>query len=197
MFDDLRVTPVVTVAPGVEPITAGDLVEHSKIDPATDAAWTARAIAAARQRVELETGLALITQTVTGYMDRFPCGVIQLPSPPLIAISSVKYIDPNGSQQTLSSAVYQADNKRRPARFGLAYGQAWPAIRSQMNAVEIAYTCGFGADAAAVPALLRHAMLMIVGHWHEHREEVSDFALFDVPRAAESMYGQYRVNWFG
>ncbi len=195
-MDSLRVHSVVTTPPQDEPITVDDLRMHSKIDDTTEDAWAMVAIAAARQRIEEETGLALMRQTRTAYLDRFPRGVIKLPAPPLISIVSVKYIDTDGAQQTLSSSVYQSDNKREPGRFGLAYGQSWPSTRTQMNAVEIAYLCGYGSAPDNVPELIRQAMLMIVGHWNEHREEVSDFQLYDVPRTAESMYGLYKVNWF-
>jgi uncharacterized phiE125 gp8 family phage protein len=147
---------------------------------------------------EETTGRALMMQTWTAYLDRWPFGEpAWLPRPPLIAVASVKYIDSTGVQQTLDPSTYQVDNKSAPGRFSLAYAKSWPSVRPQMNAIEIEYTCGYGAEPEAVPEPIRHAIMMTVAHWNEHRETVNDFALHDVPMSAEWALQPYRVHWFG
>ena len=68
----------------------------------------------------------------------------------------VKYIDPNGTQQTLDPSVTTLDNVTAPARLRLAYGQAWPITRDQWDAVRIQYVVGW-ADAASVPLPVKQA----------------------------------------
>lgn len=191
-----RLRATLTTRPSDEPITVDELRQHGRIDDTTDDAWALLAIASARRRVEEETGRALMQQTWTAYMDQFPCGLIRLPRPRLISIAAVKYIDPDGEQQTLASSVYQVDGKSEPARFGLAHGQSWPATRCQMNAVEIAYPCGYGTSPDSVPEPIRQALLLIVGHLYEHREAVNDVQLHEIPMGAQWLLDPYRVVSF-
>lgn len=191
-----RIRAVRTADAQDEPVSVDELVQHSRISGTADNAWLAVAIKAARHKVEEEIGRALLTQTWTAYLDGFPCGEIRLPRPRALAITSVKYIDTNGAQQTLASSVYQLDARSEPSRFGLAYAQSWPSTRDQMNAVEIAYTCGYGAQPEHVPAAIRHAIMMIVAHLYEHRETVNDFQLHEIPMGAGWLLDPYRVVCF-
>src|SRR5437764_6601159 len=68
---------------------------------------------AAREYVEKALG---VTMTETVYkltLDQFPCrqwigwgDAIQIPRPPLRSVTSIKYIDGNGVQQTFSPSAY-------------------------------------------------------------------------------------------
>lgn len=57
----------------------------------------------------------------------------------------------------------------------------------------------FGTDGAGInflgeiPSEFTQAMLLMIGHWYNHREEVSDFQLFEVPKAVESLLLPLRV----
>lgn len=191
-----RLRARVTTEPADEPVSVEELRQHGRVDGTADDAWLSVAIKAARQKVELEIGRALMTQTWTAYMDAFPIGAVRLPMPRAIAITSVLYVDTDGAQQTLSSTVYELDSKSEPARFGLAYGQSWPSTGNVTNAVEIAYTAGYGAAGDAVPAPIRHAIMMIVAHLYEHRESVNDFQLHEIPQGAGWLLDPYRVVCF-
>jgi len=64
-------------------------------------------------------------------------------------------------------------------------------------AVDITSATGSGQSCVgAVPAPMRHAMLLIIGHLFEHREEVSDIELFEMPFAAAALLSPYRVVRF-
>lgn len=98
--------------------------------------------------------------------------------------------------QTLSPRLYQVDVKTDPGRIAPAYGQVWPQTRCEtLNAVTIRFVCGYGL-AAAVPKTIKQAMLLMIGHWFEHREEVSDFELFPVPSAVDMLLMPHRVLRF-
>ena len=163
-----------TVGPVLEPVSLADAKEHLGVfHPASDGRITAL-IMAARQFVEEWTGRQLITATWKLTLDTFPAGIIRLPKPPLITVSSVKYYDQDGVLQTLATSVYQADSSDEPARFGLQSGEAWPSIEDgRYGAVEITYTAGYGAAASSVPPAIVHAVKLLIGHWNENREAVS------------------------
>jgi uncharacterized phiE125 gp8 family phage protein len=43
----------------------------------------------------------------------------------------------------------------------------WPANLDDQNAVTVTWWAGYGTSGASVPAAIRHAMLMLVGHWYD------------------------------
>ena len=96
---------------------------------------------------------------------------IYLPLPSLQTVGSINYIDQNGVQQTLDPTLYKVGTVSEPGRLTPAYAQTWPATRNEASAVEITYTCGYGA-AAAVPAGIQSWMLLRLGALYENREEV-------------------------
>ena len=133
-------------------------------------------VAAARKRIERGTELALITQTVEVKLDRFwgSCA-IELPMPPLQSVESVKYVDPDGVEQTLDASTYLVSTHRRPGRVWLASGKSWPATKDEREAVTITFKAGFGdepADVFAAAPNLLHAMRMLVAHYDRNREAV-------------------------
>ena len=111
---------------------------------------------------------------------------IDLPRGPVIAIDSVKYLDPDNVEQTLDSAVYTLDLVSDPARIVRNDGESWPALGSQPNQVRIHYRSGFG----TVPAPIKIAILMTVA------------TLFDNPAAGGLPDGAllrlqpWRSEWF-
>ena len=97
--------------------------------------------------------------------------MVTLDHAPVSAVVSVVYTDPVGASQTLGPAAYELDAITEPCRLVPAYGSSWPATRSQINAVAITYTCGYGAP-EAVPESIKRWMLLRIGALYENREEV-------------------------
>ena len=91
-------------------------------------------------------------------------GRIKLPYPPLIAVSSVTYLDSTGTEQTLPSADYLASDEGLQA----AYGNTFPDGRWQPDAVMINYSAGYTTPPPAIVA----AMLLMVGDLYSNRETV-------------------------
>ena len=143
-------------APASEPITTAVAKLHLRVDHSVDDALIDTLCAAAREYVETGTGRKCITQTWDLKLDAFPCnnGAIWLAFPPVTSVTSITYVDTNGTTQTLSSALYTTDLPpgvaSAYARIVPAYQQTWPLTREVPNAVVVRYACGF-ANAAAVP----------------------------------------------
>ena len=116
---------IVTVPPAEEPILIADAKNFLRVDTTADDALISTFITAARKRIETVTYTRLITQTLQLTLDWFPGGrttgyfggyglrwwgrgswpVIEL-EPPAQSITSVAYLDPSGTPQTLSSSLY-------------------------------------------------------------------------------------------
>lgn len=115
------------------------------LDTALDGLITAY-VQGITEHAEQLTGSSFITQTWRTTLPAFPTS-IRLASSPLIAITSVKYIDTAGVEQTLAAASYTVEGEYIVP----AYNVTWPATRLQANAVTVDATYGYGATEAAVP----------------------------------------------
>jgi uncharacterized phiE125 gp8 family phage protein len=178
-----------TLAPTIWPVTVDEMKEHSRIDVGDDDDLLLARIKAATIHCEKIARRQFMQATWRLSLDRFPVGVhndptspaieghdIILPRPKLLAVSSIKYDDADGTEQTLDASAYRANADERPARISLAYNEAWPTTRTHSNAVRILYTAGYSAEAdetaaqAAVPEDVKQAIRLLVAHWYENRE---------------------------
>jgi uncharacterized phiE125 gp8 family phage protein len=191
------------LAPDHEPITLIEARLHLRLDatgsPAShpDDALVTSLIKAARQHIDGKDGLlsrALITQTWELQLDGFPVNEIRLALPPLQSVSSVKYDDTAGVEQTVATANYAVDAVTPPGWVIPITGFSWPATMETPNAVRIRFVAGYG-NAAAVPEPIKAAMKLLIGHLYENREEVAVAQTVSIlPMAAEALLSPY-VFW--
>jgi uncharacterized phiE125 gp8 family phage protein len=152
--------PIIDIqAPAAEPIAQADVKASARIDGAEFDSQLAIIIPALRRHVEGRLGRRLINQTVELVLDRFPASEIDLQLPSVSSIVSVKYLDANGTEQTLASNAYALDSASYTAWLMPAYGQQWPETMDAANAVRVRFVVGYGAEAAAVPEDIRLWMI--------------------------------------
>ena len=150
-------------APTAEPVTIDELKAHLRVTSGVEDADLARLITAAREHVEQQTGRALADQTREYTADAFPSsGVLRLGFAPVVSISSVKYLDETGAEQTLDASVYTVDTQSEPGALVLKVNQDWPDTASLPAAVRVRYVCG-----TTAPQILKQAILFIAAHWYE------------------------------
>lgn len=139
-------------------------------------------------------GRALITQTWDLYLDDFPADdVIELPFSPAQSITEITYIDYAGNTQTLDTDAYSVNIHAYKPFIVLNIGYTWPVTRDIINAVKVRGVYGYGDDASDVPAPIRHAALLLVGHLYENREATTTLNIRDLPMAFDSLIAPYRV----
>ena len=185
-------------APTTEPISVADAKKQLELATSYTAhdQHLAMLITAARQYVENHTGLAICTQTWDYTFDRWPSSnePIYLPKSPVASITSVKYYDQDGSQQTWSSGQYVVNVNRNPAVIRIQYGYTWPTYRAQPDSHTIRMVCGYGATTTSAPAAVRQALLLLVSHWFEQRTpEIVGTTSNNVAHALDALLMQYRM----
>lgn len=169
--------------PEVEPVTLEEAKAHLRVDGSDEDALISALIVAGRQWAENEIGYVTVQRQLRLVLDEFPASgvdVITLPRSRLISIDSVQYADRNGATQDWAAENYSADTASVEGRLLRAFGVEWPETRAQRQAVTITYTAGWPDDgasppdyAANVPQPIKQAILLLVGHWYEHREAVN------------------------
>jgi uncharacterized phiE125 gp8 family phage protein len=176
--------------PASEPVSPSEAKAHLRVDGSADDALITALIVAARQAAENITGRALVTQTWDLYLDAFD-PTIELPMPPLQAVTSISYTDTDGTVGTLAEAAYKVDTVSEPGRLIPAYGTEWPATRADVNVIMIRFTAGYGA-AAAVPQPIKQWMLLKIGELYENREASAERAAAPMPFVDALLY-PYRI----
>ncbi len=204
---------------GLEPITVAEAKLHCRVDYTEDDRLIASFISAARLRAEVLTRRTLIKQVFDQYVDTFPFasggyydrhirqwgpgpgwlpssggGVIALMARPVSAVASVKYTDASGTLQTIDPANY-ITSLGLGGRIQSLPGFVWPITRDQIDAIAIRFTAGV-ATANDISETVKSACRLMVGHWYEHREEVSDAQTYSVPNTVDALLavddtGQY------
>lgn len=124
-------------------------------------------------------GRALGGQTLEWRGSEWPCGEFDFPYPPYIELVSVKYVDPDGVEQTLpmSDPLYFED---------------MPSVRGRSTDIRIRYRAGY----QAVPPAIKVAILLYVAAWYENREEVvigASVAPLPPSVGAEALLATYKV----
>ncbi len=181
--------------PATEPVTLVEAKVHLRVDAVSEDALITSLITAAREYAETVTWRALITQTWKFYCDDWPVGdEILLPNAPLQSVASVKYKDTAGIQTTWGVSNYIVDTDSEPGRVVLGYGLSWPSVTLYpANPIEIEFTAGYGV-AAAVPASIKQAMLLLIGHLYENREATAaGQTITEVPFAVKALLSPLRV----
>jgi len=177
---------LVTPAAAATVVTLPIAKAHCRIDHPDDDALITALIAAAEAHLDGYSGIlgrALLEQTWEQKFwnfyecnrngGAFPCVYkLRLPVGIASSIVSIHYYDSDNVDQTVGSAVYQLMTDELGSYVSLKPLQTWPATYYREDAVTIQWKAGYGATAALVPAAIRHAMLLLVGHWYENRESV-------------------------
>lgn len=161
---------VLVTPPAIEPLTLVEAKLRAGLDwlagDPRDALMNGF-IAAARAKVEADTGLALLTQTRDVYFDALTTRTIALPaqSMPLQSVTSIKSTDTAGVVNTLDPATYVVD--LASGRIGLALGAMWPSDLRPFQPYVLRLVAGWTSAAlllAAAP-LLVHAVGLLVAHY--------------------------------
>lgn len=179
-------------APAVEPVTRDELRTLLRDPPTEENGFIDTCLPEARQIFEAITGLACINQTWRLTLDTWPGGreawqdgyrelpvselnrgmidYVTLPRYPLSSVTGIQTYDMDNTPAAVSvSDVFYLDLASFPGRLILQDGQTWPVALRNRNAIEITYVSGFGANAAAVPATVKRAILQIAAYLFDNR----------------------------
>ena len=190
--------------PAVEPLTVAEAKLHLRVDISDDDAYIGTLITAAREWVENYLDRTLITTQLILRAAEFPTEELELPRPPMVASGTatavvITYTLADTTTATLSTALYRVDRTTTPGNVAPIINGTWPSdVIEDANAVAVTYWAGYGPTSASVPATIRHACLMLIGHWYDRRSAVLtgtiskplEFAVESL--LASNNWGQYR-----
>ena len=150
-------------------VSADDLCSHCRIDAPDEDEYLEGLLDAAEADAEDYTDRRFLTQTWDQYFDGFN-DPLYLRYPPLQSVTSVKYIDTAGVEQTLSTSVYEVGSERGVGVVRRKYDQDWPSTRGHEDVVIVRCKVGYGDDCVDVPDRIRHAVRLHAAHQYRYRE---------------------------
>jgi uncharacterized phiE125 gp8 family phage protein len=184
-------TPLALTPPAVEPVSLTEAKSYLRLDQSDEDGLIGTLITAARLMIEAASGRMLVDQNWRIVLDRWPeTSEIRLPLSPVSAIVAARVYDTGGAAQAVSVGSLVLDKQADPPLIRMV-GPV-PTIGRQRGAIEIDVTAGYGATAAAVPALLRQAVLRLAARWFELRGDVVGQDAAALPAAIMALVAPFR-----
>lgn len=159
---------IVVTDPAVgEALTLAEAKAHLRLDTDAEDALIESLIRVAREYLEAECGLSLLSQGFRLYLDGWPTGhAVLIRKHPVRTLEAVTLYGEDGLPEPVDLATVRLETAGRPARLHLGRIAA-------PNGVEVDFTAGFGEAGADVPDMLKRAMLVHIARMFEIRGAVS------------------------
>ena len=145
-----------------EPLSATELKAYLRVDHSEEDDLILDLIAAARQRIESEYGVAMLTQTIEAdFIGR--SSYLELPRAPLQSITSAQI------REGAEISAKLVTSGRRRVRVSRSDGQLIMGVGDELT---VTYQAGFSGSAPGVPQVLKQAIRMAVADWFQNRGTV-------------------------
>lgn len=188
-----------TIDAAAPAVSDAELKLFAKIDLTDDDALVTALNETAEEYTKDTLERSLVHETFELSLDEFPRSgcPIDICRTPLVSVTSIKYTDTDGVEQTLAATEYKVDTKAEPAAIYEAHLKTWPSTRDEVNSVRVVFVAGFGAAAADVPNQFKTIIKQLFVHWYEHREPMKDKTWKEIPEHLNALIDKYRIKTFG
>ena len=171
--------------PTEEPVTVPEVCSHLRLeDGEADPGLIDNYIRTARDVCQNYLQRQFVTATWDFFQDDFPVGgraPYPVCLPPLQSVTTVKYYDTAGTQQTWASSNYTLSTDTEPGKIEPNTDTYWPEAQNRVDAVEIRGVVGYG-GAGAVPETIKTAMKELIRMWHD-----GDCIMGDIPDGIKAL----------
>lgn len=167
--------PYLLTPPATTPVSLAEAKTHCRVDHSGDDTYITGLIGAAVGHLDGRAGIlgrCIMEQVWVYPFAKWPAsGYLKIDIPDVSA-AVVKYFDTDGAEQTVSSSVYRVERAVEGAHIWFTSGFTWPDLYiDRPSPISVTVTAAMPSTAPALQAI-RHAMLLMIGHWYENREEV-------------------------
>lgn len=206
--------PVLVTAPTTLPVTLEEAKAHLRrdADETEEHDLITALVNAAVGHLDGWTGIlgrCLEEQTWRQDFDGFD-RVIRLPLWPIIEISSITWRNEAGQIATVSSDDYALKSDALGAYVRFKNDFEYPSGLNETSAVAVTFTAGYPREGAiegdpeaeppveanpgtsTVPAAIKAAILLLVGHWYVNRMAVKEGSFQELPMAVNALIAPYR-----
>lgn len=186
-------------APLTDPLTLPEVKSHLRVEHSDDDEHIARLISTAVDYVDVtgSLGKAMITQTWGEWFAGNP-GTVTLSLGPIQSVSAIKYYDADNVLQTATLSNFLVLGTKTRTSIKPKSGYTWPVTFNRDDAIKVEYVIGYGDSPTNVPQTVRQALMMIIAHWYENREnELLGTISKTLPHGFEALIDFERGSWYG
>lgn len=193
------IVPARPISEVTEPISLEECYQHLRLSEfegggRPDDDLVMAYLAAARMHCENRTGITLGMQNFEVVMDSFP-DTIELPYPPFIALlDGIQFTD-GVTDTEVDPDTYTVDTWSGDTAV-ISPVSSWPE-QPEGQMIRIRYSAGYGPEpeaAAPLPAPVRAAILLMLGHLYANREAVDLNTMTALPLGVDSLLRPYSVR---
>lgn len=195
--------PVLATAPVLLPVSLAEAKRHLRVDDNSEDALIEGLVRAATEHLDGWAGVlgrCLVEQEWRQDFDRF-AHELYLPLGPVISVTTVTWRNAAGQVATVSASNYDLRTDaggNNCVRFDSDY--SFPDDLHESRAVSVTYKAGYETipeesetpAQSTVPAPIKAAILLLVGHWFSNREAVTVGAATPLPMAVDALIEPYR-----
>lgn len=163
-----------TVQPAAEPMTLPEAKLWLKVSQALTDDEISALLRTCREEGELQTGRSWLTKTLVLRLPAWPTdGELELPAPPLLSVTSVKYYDENSVLQTFASASYFMTPSTEGGKLTLKDGYDWPDLEDlgRPFPIEVTFVAGYGPSGSDLPGPCMNGYRLLLGHLMQNRTQ--------------------------
>lgn len=179
----------VITPPSEWPVTLAEAKSQCRVRHDDEDEFLEGLIRSATTYVEATLSQTIAVRTYELSLDEFT-DAIELLRGPATAVTWVRYVDEDGETATVSADDYTVDLISNRQWVVVNSGVSWPSTLDAINAVTVRYTAGYD----EVPDDLKHAILLLIGHWYANREaaNVGNTIPREIPLAVDALLQSYR-----
>lgn len=185
------------ISTGTDPVTVEEAKAHLAIDTADFDLVLTKMVKAAIEAVEQHAGLTLSDTEYELQLDCWPSkDPICLPASPVSEVNSVKYLDEDGAEQTVSADDWSWHPTDDGAEVFFVSGFSAPSLYDRKRSLRVRFNAGYAASAdprLELPEKAEMAILFLVGTWFANRENVQTEQQYEVPETFRYLANQLRV----
>lgn len=187
-------------------IPLADMLDYLRVTCEEDEAFVEELLLAACELVEAESETNFINKSYREVISTFPTPRIyvderrviesetvrinsnldyplKLTEAPLVSVTSITYYDANGEAQAFTDyTVDVVNNFIQPS-----LNNRWPQTQYRTDAVTVLYVAGKN---SVIPRMAKQAVRLLVSHWYNHLDAVSEKMLKEVPLGFKILCGK-------